>query len=223
MRYNWLVIIKTYTAGPIGVHPYLVIDEKSKKAMVLDPGGAVDEIIDNLEKEKVNLVYIIDTHGHPDHISHNAILADMTGAEILIHSKDSPSFNFDWSGYERKYNWRILPGKVDKTLEAGEKIKLGDLVFEVIHTPGHSPGGVCLHCPKEKILFSGDTLFYHSIGRTDLPFSQEDEMVKSLGILFKLPKDTKVYPGHGPETSIGEEIEFHKSSSFYSERKNFDI
>jgi len=217
MRYNWLVIIKTYTTGPIGVHPYLVIDEKSKKAMVLDPGGAVEEVIDDLGKEKADLVYIVDTHGHPDHISHNAILSDMTGAKILIHKDDLPAFGFDWSGYEKKYDWKILPGKVDKTLEAGEKINLGNLIFEVIHTPGHSPGGICLYCLKDKILFSGDTLFYHSIGRTDLPYSKEDEMVRSLEILFKLPKDTKVYPGHGPETTIGEEIEFHKSNTFYSE------
>jgi glyoxylase-like metal-dependent hydrolase (beta-lactamase superfamily II) len=217
------VIIKIYTAGPIGVHPYLVIDDKSKKAMVLDPGGAVEEIIDDLGKEKADLAYIIDTHGHPDHISHNAILSDMTGGKILIHKNDLPAFGFDWSGYEKKYNWKILPGKVDKTLEAGEKVKLGNLIFEIIHTPGHSPGCICLFSKKEKILFSGDTLFYHSIGRTDLPFSQDREMVRSLETLFKLPKDTKVYPGHGPETTIGEEIEFHKSNTFYSERKNFGI
>jgi len=107
-----------------------------------------------------------------------------------------------------------LPGSADRILEADEKVKLGNLIFEVIHTPGHSPGGICLYGSGAKVLFSGDTLFYHSIGRTDLPFSREAEMTKSLKALFKLPKDTKVYPGHGPETSIGEEIEFHKSNYF---------
>jgi len=208
------VIIKTYVAGPIEVNIYFVIDEKSKKAMVLDPGGAVEDIIEDLGKEKADLQLIINTHAHPDHISHNAILADMTGAKILVHQNDTPAFGFDWSGYENKYDWKILPGKADRALEDGEKIKLGGLSFEVIHTPGHSPGGICLYCQKEKVLFSGDTLFYHAIGRTDLPFSQGDQMNDSLEKLFKLPLETIVYPGHGPQTTIGEEKDFYKRNGF---------
>jgi len=208
------VILKTYKSGPIEVNVYLIIDEKSKKALVLDPGGAVEEIIDDLQKEKADLVYIINTHAHPDHISHNAILADMTGAKILVHQNDAPAFGFDWSGYENKYDWKILPGKADRALMDGDKIKLGNLSFEVIHTPGHSPGGICFYCPEGKILFSGDTLFYHAIGRTDLPFSEEDQMNRSLEKLFRLPQDTKVYPGHGPQTTIGEEKDFHKANVF---------
>lgn len=211
------MILKTYTVGPIRVHPYLVIDKKSSSALVIDPGGGVEEIIDDLAREKADLAYIVNTHGHPDHISHNAILADMTGAEILIHAGDERGLSFDYSAFENKYDWKILGGSVDRLLKDGEEICLGKLVFRVIHTPGHTPGSICIYNQKEKILFTGDTLFYHAVGRSDLPYSDSQKMTESFEKLFLLPKETTVYPGHGKLTTISQEINYHQTHAFFKE------
>lgn len=209
------MILKTYTVGPIKTQMYLVIDQNSKEAMVIDPGGGAEKIIDDLAREKARLLYILNTHAHPDHISHNAILKDMTGAKILIGENDARGLSFDYSAFEKKYNWQILPGKVDQLLKDGNQIKLGKLVFKVIQTSGHSPGGICLYNEEEKFLFSGDTLFYQAIGRTDLPFSDPEKMDESLEKLFKLPPETKVYPGHGQVTTIGQELAYYRQNAFF--------
>ena len=205
----------TFTVGPIREHPYLVISKKQKLAIVIDPGGGVDEIIDVLAKYKCNLKYIINTHFHPDHISHNAILKDMTSARILIHKNDAGGLAQNWEAFSKKYDWPVIPSKADKSLKDGEVIKLEDISLEIIHTPGHTSGSSCVYLKKEKILFTGDTLFYHTTGRIDLPHSQPEIMKKSLDKLFKLPKNTTIYPGHGPSSTIGEEIKYNSDKMGY--------
>lgn len=209
------MVIKIYSAGPIKEHPYLVIDEVSKKALCIDPGGEIEKIIDDLAAENAELVYIVNTHVHPDHISHNAILKDMTGAKLIVHADDASFFKLNWDGYEKKYDCKILAGKPDDFVKDGDRLLLNSLAFLVIHTPGHTPGGISLYCAEDGVLFSGDTLFYHAIGRTDLPKSSDEDILKSLGKLFKLPPSTKVYPGHGPQTTIEEEMEFLGKKAFF--------
>ncbi|HEY5600568.1 MAG TPA: MBL fold metallo-hydrolase [Patescibacteria group bacterium] len=198
------MIFKTYTVGPIREHPYLIID--GGQALVFDPGGGSGQIIDDLRDAK--LLYIVNTHSHPDHIAENAILADMTGAQILIHASDARTLNYDYSNFAKKHNYPVIPSTADKMLKDQDQIKVGSLVFKVIHTPGHTPGSSCYYLEKEKLLITGDTLFYHTIGRTDLPGSSGPLIEKSLQKLFELPKDVQVFPGHGKPTTIGEEVEY---------------
>ena len=200
----------TFTCGPLSEHPYLVIEPESGEALLVDPGGCAEQIIDVISKEKARLKFIVNTHFHPDHIAQNGLITDMTKAAILIHSEDAAGLQYDWSAFATQYNWPVLKSKADKTLNDGEIIKLGKVNFEVIHTPGHTPGSICLYCQKYKALFTGDTLFYHAIGRTDLPRSEAEQMKKSLAKLFKLPKDTIIYPGHGKTSTIAEEANFHQ-------------
>lgn len=209
------MLIKTYTVGPLAEHPYLIIDEKEKEAAVIDPGGGSEQIIDDLAKFDSNLKYIINTHGHPDHISQNAILSDMTNAQILIHEKDASALNFDFTNFSKKYNLPILAGKANKTLFGGEVLNIGKMKLNILHTPGHTPGSICVYIQSEHAIFTGDTLFYHTIGRTDLPFSDSQKMKTSLEKLFSLLDKTEVLPGHGKGTTIGEEKEF---AGFYYEQ-----
>lgn len=202
--------IITFTSGPIREHPYLIIETKSKEALLVDPGGASDEVIDQLTKRNATLKFIINTHFHPDHIAENALIKDMTGAQILIHKDDAVGLQSDWSNFSKKYNWPVLGSKADKLLKDNQLIKLGNLNFMVIHTPGHTRGSICLYCPRQDALFTGDTLFYHAIGRTDLAHSKPEKMKAALAKLLALPKATIIYPGHGPSSTIGEERLFAK-------------
>jgi glyoxylase-like metal-dependent hydrolase (beta-lactamase superfamily II) len=202
------MFIKTYTVGPLAEHPYLIIDEKEKEAAVIDPGGGSEQIIDDLAKYDANLKYIINTHGHPDHIAENAILSDMTNAQILIHKNDAPALNFDFTNFSKKYNLAILAGKTNKILSGGEVLNIGKIKLDILQTPGHTPGSICVYIQNEHVIFTGDTLFYHTIGRTDLPLSDSQKMKTSLEKLFSLPDKTEVLPGHGKQTVIREEKEF---------------
>ena len=197
------------TCPPLGNNTYLVIEkdkeefEKPSEAIIIDPSyKSTEKILEQIKNIKVK--YIINTHGHPDHTWENQKLKELTKAKLLIHKADShlltnPEFETPIPFSES------IP---DKFLEDGEIIVLGKLKFKIIHTPGHSPGGVCLYEEREHVLFSGDTLFKGTYGRTDLHHSDSEEMKKSLKKLARLPLETKVYPGHGKETTIKEEKEW---------------
>lgn len=202
------MIVKTFTAGPLKEHPYLAIDEDSKEAIIIDPGGASEEIIDEAGKLGAKVKYIINTHFHPDHIAENAILSDMTGAPITIHQKDAPMLGGKFENFARKYQMTILGGMPGKILKGGERMKIGRTEFEIIHVPGHTPGAICIFFPKEAVIFTGDTLFANAIGRTDLSESLPQDMITSLQKLLDLPDNVTVYPGHGRQTSIGDERGF---------------
>ncbi|MFH1390550.1 MAG: MBL fold metallo-hydrolase [Candidatus Margulisiibacteriota bacterium] len=179
--------------GPIATNCYIAWDEPTKEAMVIDPGGQVHQIMRVVKENGLTVKMIINTHGHFDHVSRNGTLKKETGAKLLRHDLDSPMAEL------------TDPTPADEPLRDGELIILGQTTqLTVIHTPGHSPGGVCLYDEKEKVLFSGDTLFQGTYGRVDLPNSSESAMANSLEKLFKLPPETAVYPGHGQPTTIGE-------------------
>ena len=187
--------IHTLVVGPIQTNCYIVEDEASREALVIDPGGEAKKIIDFICERQLNISQIVITHGHFDHVGANQKLKDATGAPILVHQADD--FFLPLSESPR----------ADRYLADGDIITTGNISLQVIHTPGHTPGGICLYGEKEKVLFSGDTLFYGTYGRTDLPYSSQSDMERSLERLFKLPSETRVYPGHDKTTTIAAEKE----------------
>jgi hydroxyacylglutathione hydrolase len=192
--------ITTLKVGPIRTNCYLVEDEATKKALVIDAGGDPERILALLQKNGLKLELIIATHGHFDHHDGVRLLKEKTGARFLMHQADV----FGLKTTDAPQPDGLLNDKDNvECLPAGQAG--GMLNFEVIHTPGHSPGGICLYNEKEKVLFSGDTLFQATYGRVDLPYSDEAAMIQSLHRLLKLPPETIVYPGHGNATTIEEE------------------
>lgn len=186
---------------------YIVEDEKTKETMVIDPGGEPEKIIgmlDSLGIDKLKYIYL--THCHGDHFGGIRELKEQKGGKILIHRDDAEGL------YKPEISLTYYIGMDDIKLEAdsrvdeGDIIHLGNMQFKVIHTPGHTKGGTCLYCEKEGMLFSGDTLFKGTWGRTDLPTSSFPDIIASItNKLATLPDDTIVYPGHGHSTRIKEE------------------
>lgn len=170
--------IKHLTVGQLFTNCYLIISEN--EMAIIDPGGDADKILKEINKEKSKLKYIINTHFHFDHTSENLKIKEKTDAKILIHENEKDFINFE----------------ADWFLKDGDEIKIGNSSLKVIHTPGHSSGGVCLL--GENILFTGDTLFKNGYGRTDLHGASQEEMDRSLKKISKLLKpNMTVYPGHG--------------------------
>ncbi len=202
------MILKTFTVGPLREHPYLIVDESSREAVIIDPGGGSDEIMDEVAKEGAKVKYIINTHFHPDHIAENAIISDMTGAPIALHEKDAPYIGGRFENFASKYGMMILGGMAGKTFRGGEELHIGQTTFNIIHVPGHTPGSIAIYFSRESAIFTGDTLFKNAIGLIDLPESLPEVMVDSLLRLMELHDSVVVYPGHGKPTTIGEEREF---------------
>jgi len=198
------LLVETFVVGPLENNVYLVSDRGSRKAALVDPGLESEGILRHLERAGLQLELIINTHGHFDHIYANAFFKTRTGAKVLIHEKDL-------SGLRRLQDEALLFGlratpspEPDRLLQGGDLIELAGFPFQVLHTPGHTPGGICLY--HDGMVFVGDTLFAGSIGRTDLPGGSYEALIASVQEkLFVLPEETVVYPGHGPGTTIGEE------------------
>ena len=183
------MIFQHLTAGPLMVNCYILGDEGTGRAVVVDPGGNVSDIKDVLQRHSLQLDAIINTHGHWDHTGGNAGLQKACGGRILIHPKE-PYKNF----------------KPDAFLNDGDLVSLGSLKLKVLYTPGHSPGGISLHLAQAGIVFVGDLLFAGSVGRTDLAGGSFEVLLKSIkDKIFPLGDDTQVLPGHGPMTTIGRE------------------
>jgi hydroxyacylglutathione hydrolase len=198
------LIFERITVGPIETNSYILGDEKSREAIVIDPGGEFEIIENHLKKSKLKLKYIILTHGHVDHIGALAPLKKATGAEILIHSKDSAMLYDPNQNLSSFSGDKIIPIKADKLLEEGDIIQCGEIRLEVLHTPGHTLGGISL--VTDKMIFTGDALFCGSIGRTDFPGSSYQELIKSIkDKLLNKDDDFIIYSGHGPSSTIGEE------------------
>jgi glyoxylase-like metal-dependent hydrolase (beta-lactamase superfamily II) len=178
--------------------------------VVIDPGGDADRILSVLEKEGLQLNAIINTHGHFDHVGGNKALKEATQAELMIHELDAPMLAH-LTQTAAAWGLRAEESPTpDRLLEDGDTVDCGNLRLDVIHTPGHSPGGICLHVASVKALFVGDTLFAGSIGRTDLPGGDYDTLISSIQRkLFALPDDTTVYNGHMEATTIGREKKFN--------------
>lgn len=198
------LIIHHLSVGPLQVNCYLLVCQKSRQAMVIDPGEEGARILQLAKSEGVVISKVVNTHGHFDHIGANRQLIDATGAELMIHAADLPLLQ-NASKHAEAYGLAVdASPEPDRLLAQGDTIELGELTFSVFHVPGHSPGGICLLSNGH--LFVGDVLFAGSVGRTDLPGGDSDALVEGIRErLFTLPEETVVHPGHGPDTTIGRE------------------
>jgi len=203
MRTERLALVP-FVVGPLATNCYLLVCRDTGAAAIIDPGVGSEEELEAILREADRLGaevrLIINTHGHPDHVSGNGPLKAETGAQVLIHEADAHMLIrplWPWPG--------LRPLRPDRLLREGDVVQVGSLSLAVLHTPGHSPGSICLYERREGVLFTGDTLFAGSIGRTDLPGSSFEDMVRSLARLMDLPDRTAIWPGHGPPSSIGAE------------------
>jgi glyoxylase-like metal-dependent hydrolase (beta-lactamase superfamily II) len=192
------------SVGPLQVNCFIVSCNKTKEAVVIDPGEEGARILHMVERQGLKVCKVVNTHGHFDHIGANQEVIDATGAELMIHKDDLPILQ-NARNHAQVYGLSVSPSPdPDKLVHQGDRFQVGDLSFKVLHTPGHSPGGICLL--SEGHLFVGDVLFSGSIGRTDLPGGDFDSLVEGVREqLFSLPDETVVHPGHGPDTTIGRE------------------
>jgi len=202
------MIHKILPVGPLQCNCSIIGDEQTHEAMVIDPGDQIEDILDILREEKLTLKQIVITHAHIDHVGGAMKLKAATGAPILMNQSDYALLKMldmqaAWVGMK-------APGAVhvDEALGEGGVLRIGEISSSVMHTPGHTEGSICLYFPEEKKLIAGDTLFAGSIGRTDLPGGSFDKIIRSLHTrVLALPDDTQVTPGHGPQTTIGDERE----------------
>ena len=202
------MIHKIFPVGPLQCNCSVIGDEKTHEAMVIDPGDQIDGILEILRQEKLTLKQIVITHAHIDHVGGAMKLKTATGAPILMNQNDYALLKM----LDMQATWVGMrpPGevKVDEAIGQGRVLKTGEISSNVIHTPGHTEGSICVYFPAEKKLIAGDTLFAGSIGRTDLPGGSMEKIMRSLhNHVLALPDDTEVIPGHGPVTTIGEERE----------------
>jgi glyoxylase-like metal-dependent hydrolase (beta-lactamase superfamily II) len=199
------MILEMFSSGPIETNTYILGCSKTGKACVIDaPQGCLKHIEKVLEKHNLSLSKILFTHSHWDHTAEAFLLKEHFKVPLLIHALDAKNL-IEPGSDELPLFFPIQGVKPDLLFEEGDVILVGELELEVIATPGHTPGGVCFYLAKEGVLFSGDTLFKNSMGRVDFPQSNPNNMLKSLKRLAALPPQTKVFPGHGPSTTIGAE------------------
>lgn len=200
--------IKALTVGPIQANCYILGCEDTREAAVIDPGAEADRILLSLADSKLKLKYIINTHGHFDHVGANKSLKDATRAQILIHPLDAPMLSHL---SDAAASWGLTTENSpppDKMLEEDDTVRVGNITLKTIHTPGHTPGGISLH--TNGCVFVGDTLFAGSIGRTDFPGGDFGTLVSSIkSKLFVLGDDVKVLPGHMGATTIGQEKRYN--------------
>lgn len=199
--------LKLNTALGEPTNCYIVEDEETKETMVIDPGGEPKKIIEMLDTLGINeLKYIYLTHCHGDHFGGIIELKNKKGGKILIHRDDAEGLYNPSISLTYYIGMDDIQLEADSRVDEADTIHLGKMQFKVIHTPGHTKGGTCLYCKEQALLFSGDTLFKGTWGRTDLPTSNFPQIIASItNKLATLPDDTIVYPGHGKSTRIKEE------------------
>ena len=212
------MFIKVFPSGPFSTNAYIVACESTREAAVIDPSpDSFENIHECLTKHNFNLKKILLTHSHWDHIADVRQFKEQYSVLVYVHSLDAP--NLQKPGADGLPCWiQIEPVEPDVLLQEGMQIPVGKLLFNVLHTPGHSPGCVCFYDPQNQILFSGDTLFQGTIGNLSFPTSQPDLMWESLEKLNHLPKNTRVLPGHGSETTLEVESDWLPHA-----KKLFDI
>ena len=199
------MLVKQIRVGVLDNFSYLVSCEKTKEALVIDPAGNIDPIMNEVKNLDLTVKYIVNTHGHGDHTAGNAQLKISTGATIVMHKLDADRYS-----------------DVDLIIDKEKLLRIGEITFKIIHTPGHTPGGMCLY--TEGQLFTGDTLFVGDSGRTDLPGGNRPILGAFIRKLMQLPDDTIVWPGHDygptPHSTIGWEKQHNVNAKEYGFYKN---
>ncbi len=196
------MLIKDFPLGQIETNCYIVTDENTLACVVIDPGDEANVVLHYLETNHLKLRYIFLTHGHFDHTMAVAAVAEETGAEVYIHAKDLCA-----PGERSMYKFMAPEGVQVHTYKEGDSFQVDGLTFQILETPGHSPGSVSILCGDA--LFSGDTLFRDSCGRTDLPGGDMGVLLQSLKRLYQLPGDLEVYPGHERASTMDRERKFN--------------
>jgi hydroxyacylglutathione hydrolase len=199
------MILHTIHVGITQTNCYVVGCEETHEGAVIDPGGHPNRILKTIEESGLAIRYVLNTHCHFDHMGANAAVVAATGAQLALHPAELPILQARggaaWFGVPVSES--PMP---DVELEDGQTLEVGTLRFQVLHTPGHSPGGVTFYLEEEGVAFDGDVLFQMGVGRTDLPGGDWDTLVRSIQeVLFTLPDDTVLYSGHGPKTTVGRE------------------
>lgn len=211
MTKEFFMFIKQMQVGHLAVFAYLVGDTTTGDALVIDPADQAHDILALAAKNNLRINYIVNTHGHVDHIGGNAQMKKLTGAKIIIHADDAIMLSSTPASMLRMFGASQSP-PADILAQDGQTISVGNFGLKVIHTPGHSPGGICLYTPG--YVFTGDTLFVEAVGRTDLPGASWQTMYNSIKTkIFTLPDDTVVMPGHNygrtPTSTIGHEKKYN--------------
>jgi len=215
-QYNTDMIHEIISVGPLQCNCSVIGDESSHEGMVIDPGDDIDDVLALVRKHNLQVKQIVITHAHIDHIGGAMKLRAATGAPILLNQNDYALLKI----LDVQANWIGVPTpekvEIDRSVTTGETVSAGSHTAEILHTPGHTEGSICLYFAAEKKLIAGDTLFAGSIGRTDLPGGSMQKIMRSLhGTVLALPDETVVVPGHGELTTIGDE---RKSNPFLVKR-----
>ena len=207
-----LMIVEQIKVGFMDVFCYLVACSRTKEALFIDPAGNEEELVNFIRQENLALKYIVNTHGHADHTCGNKKVKALTGAKIIMHETDDRVFSTP-EGHAMARQWGFEPSPpADETVKGGDAIVVGDVSLQVIHTPGHSPGGICLL--SDGNLFTGDTLFVGGIGRTDLPGASHEQFMKSIKErLLSLAPETIVWPGHDYGAMVRSTIGHEKATN----------
>lgn len=198
------MLLTRLVVGPLQVNCYILADEKTKEAVVIDPGGDAQDILKIIRDKDLRVKYIVNTHAHFDHVGANKAVKEATGAELLVHREDDALLG-NTAGQARMFGMTTPSSpKADRYINDGDVIVAGEVSLKVFHTPGHSSGGICLL--EHGMVFTGDSLFAGSIGRSDLFGGDLMTLITAIkSKLLSLPDATKVFPGHGPASTIGDE------------------
>jgi len=201
------MILEMLTVGSLFTNCYIVGCTETLEGLIIDPGfdrdNEADRVLKKTDQHHLKVKYIVNTHGHPDHTACNGILKEATGALILIHELDAPKLTDASQSLAGLFGLHVTSPPADRTLKEGDTIQAGKVQLKVLHTPGHSKGSISLL--GDNVVFTGDTLFAGSIGRYDFPDASFTDIMNSLKRLATLPDHLKVYPGHGPTSTIGQE------------------
>ncbi len=204
--------IKRFPLGALWTNCYLIWDDKGD-GFIVDPGGPAEEVEDFIRSHDIKLQWILLTHGHNDHIGGIPDLRNLSDNGVAVHADDAECLTSAEKNLSTYMGASVEMPSADRLLHDGDKLKVGSMTVDVVHTPGHTLGGVCLlvtdTAKDEQFLVSGDTLFARSVGRSDLPGGDENVLIESLKKLDGLPDKMRVFPGHGPETTIGAEKRYN--------------
>ncbi len=203
------MFLQTLVVGPIQTNCYIVGCEETKEAAIIDPGGDAGRILKAVRDAGLKVRYVLNTHCHFDHMAANGEVVAATGAPLAVHPAERPIL--EDRGGASWFGMPIPPSPLpDLELADGQVLEVGSLRLKVLHTPGHSPGSVTFYVQEEGVAFDGDVLFAMGVGRTDLPGGDWDTLMRSIAnVLFSLPEETVLYPGHGPRTTVGQEKRFN--------------